>query len=477
MQGLPINFIASKAGQKNVQNEGVNQSKAPGQNVKGQEGDDVFAALLNQLTGNIKDAPIDGKVSQKGETDQNELVQTLLANADKNGIHFTQADVKSAVKLASANTNLDELIQSLKNPSSEASFSPEEFESAKLNLKQLKSGQIDPAQIEGGEEVYTDEVETKLASPLDFLIKETKPKSGNETSLNMKGEKNPEVLKGFVSSEDFVGLKKEQKDISTLKNNVGESDKVSNLELSSLFKKNIVSNPYAASKTGVLNDGLIKTTRDLAFGEKKSKIGVDELKSPELKVASDLSLVKESFIPNVTAVNGNNNNNNMEVANGQNVLDLSKINSANTNEIIKNISNYIEQNQVMNKDSLDLNVHHEELGNFKIQVSRNQSDNKNMMDMQIVTTTAEGHEFFAKNEISLMKTLSQAGIQLQDFKIVAGSESSNLAQSDSRQNNQSQGQGQSNQKDFSGMNQDRNNGSERRKELWEEARGYQRFGA
>ena len=479
MQGLPINFITQKLGQKNVQSESVNANKAGKSegNLEagiGEEGN-LFANLLSKLTSEHKEISIDGKKpSSKNANPEN--IEALLEEVQKNGIHFDQNDLNKAVKLASANTNLDELIRSLKNPST--GQAPVEFESAKLQLN--GTNQQIPV---GNEEVITDEVDTKLASPLDFLMKESKPKLENETSLN-KLDKNSEVLKGFVSSEDFIGLKKDSKEIGKEagKENLlaklsksEEGDKLSNLELSSIFKKNnIVSNPYAAGKTGVMSDHVIKNTRDLAFNDKKSNINSDELKNSDLKVSSELSLIKESFIPQVNATNTNNS---VEVANAGNVLDLSKLNTSNTNEIIKNISNYIEQNQIMNKDSLDLNVHHDELGSFKIQVTKNSADNKAGMDMQIITTTAEGHEFFARNEIPLMKTLSQAGIQLQDFKIVSSNETMSFAQSDSRQNGQSQSQGQMNQKDFMGQNPDRNNGSERRKELWEEANRNFRFGA
>jgi hypothetical protein len=84
------------------------------------------------------------------------------------------------------------------------------------------------------------------------------------------------------------------------------------------------------------------------------------------------------------------------------------------------------------------------------------------MDMQITTTTAEGHEFFMKNETGLLKNLSQAGIQFSDLRIVSGGESSSFAQNDSRQS----GNSQYNQapKEFMSFDSgDSSNGSQRRK--------------
>ena len=161
------------------------------------------------------------------------------------------------------------------------------------------------------------------------------------------------------------------------------------------------------------------------------------------------------------------------------VLDLSKMSPSNTDALIKKISDYIEQSQVGNKDSIDLTVRHDSLGQFKIQVNKPMGSQSLPMDMQITTTTAEGHEFFMKNEVSLMKNLSQAGIQLSDLRIVSGADSSSFAQNDSRQQSNQSQYGQAGQKE--NMNFDSGNfseGSQRRRELWQEARAnQQRYGA
>ena len=147
-------------------------------------------------------------------------------------------------------------------------------------------------------------------------------------------------------------------------------------------------------------------------------------------------------------------------------------------KIIKKISDYIAQEKVGNSDSLDLTVKHDSLGQFKIQVNRPAGNNQ-PMDMQITTTTSEGHDFFMKNEIGLMKNLSQAGIQLSDLRIVSEGGSASFAGNDSRQNN-SQNGSQFAGKEFMSFEAsgDSSQGADRRRELWQQARNHQqRYGA
>jgi hypothetical protein len=138
-------------------------------------------------------------------------------------------------------------------------------------------------------------------------------------------------------------------------------------------------------------------------------------------------------------------------------------------------------------------VKHESLGEFKIQVSKmpNQSMNQgqSLIDMQITTSSKEGHDFFVKNELSLMKNLNQAGINLSDLRIISSmTEATPFGQSDSRQSSSFGQNSDGTEKKFMSFesnsftgqsagesNTGSGNGSERRKELWEEYQ--QRYGA
>ena len=113
----------------------------------------------------------------------------------------------------------------------------------------------------------------------------------------------------------------------------------------------------------------------------------------------------------------------------------------------------------------------------------NQSMNQglNQIDMQITTTSKEGHDFFVKNEVSLMRNLNQAGINLSDFRILSSSsEAGAFGQSDSKQSSSFHQNADGSEKQFASFDSqsftgDSSNGSERRKELWQEYQ--ERFGA
>ena len=364
-------------------------------------------------------------------------------------------------QIAATGSNLDHLLNSLKSKQNESS-------NGELNLKNSPEEKKSP----------------KASSPLDFLLnkgqdaKLVKPEVGMNTSEAKASELNS--LLG-LSSEEFVGQLKVGDGKNSKVNaqtQLGEgqiaSNKLGNDELSQFVQKNMNQNMKAyGQKQNLLNDHLIKSPKDLLTKDKKSIGSIDELKTPDMKIGADLSQIKESFLPI---------NNKAEVQNQvqteTKVLDLSKMSPSNTDALIKKISDYIEQSQVGNKDSIDLTVRHDSLGQFKIQVNKPVGAQSLPMDMQITTTTAEGHDFFMKNEVSLMKNLSQAGIQLSDLRIVSSADSSSFAQNDSRQSNQSQ-YGQAQQKES--MNFESGNfseGSQRRKELWQEARAnQQRYGA
>ena len=229
-------------------------------------------------------------------------------------------------------------------------------------------------------------------------------------------------------------------------------------------------------KQDLLNGNIIRSPKDLANRDSKSKVNTDELKSPDMKIAAELTGLKEAMIP---VMQKQEQSQQAMTQGSEKVLDLSKVNTSNTSEIIKRISDYVAQERVANKDSLDLTVRHESLGEFKIQVNRPVGANQ-QMDMQITTTTSEGHEFFTKNEIGLMKNLSQAGIQLSDLRIVSEGGSMSFAGSDSRQNNNSQNGSQFAGKEFMSFEAsgDSSQGADRRRELWQQARNnQQRYGA
>lgn len=493
MQGLPTHLtkIASaKAGKvensplKGLVGESAGEAQETG-STPAAKGDfsSLFANMLGGDSANTTPV-VDGKTKEKekSQVDANTTSVDVLLNVKGQEQNKKQenAPLKTEVAMpADVLKNIDNLLD--KTPVDGKQVVGEKVAKTSGSIEQLLNalkGTEDSA-VEGESENTQLPVNEKTQnlkgaknqSPLDFLLKETKtPNVGMETSpeamklINTGAEE--KVSKLGLSSEDFI------KNAEAAKTAPGET----------FDPKLVVQNHMNQSmkaygqKQGLLNNNLIKNTKDLAFNDQKSKSSIDELKSPDLKIGADLSSVKESFIP---LMNKQETSQNLQTAAQPKVLDLSKINTANTNEIIKRISDYVEQSQVASKDSLDLTVRHDSLGQFNIQVNRSQGAGNQMMDMQITTNSAEGHEFFMKHEVGLMKNLSQAGIQLSDLRIVSGGEAMNFSQSDSRQSGNSQYNGDNAPREFMSFDSgDSSNGSQRRKALWEQAQqNQQRYGA
>ncbi len=145
-------------------------------------------------------------------------------------------------------------------------------------------------------------------------------------------------------------------------------------------------------------------------------------------------------------------------------LNLSNIAPGNNEELISKISDYVQQASFNNRDSLDLVVKHDALGQFNVNVNKMKGDNA--LSLQITTHASEGQKFFVDNEVELVKSLNQAGIKLADVKITSSSESSsmNSDQKNSNDNNNMFGKNQNS----SNQDQRENSDSRRRKALWEE---------
>jgi hypothetical protein len=522
MQGLPNNLltqnVATATAKVNENSSAGVNNKAATPGAKGQETGETkgaFASLFSSLLGNTE-TKVEGSTEGKSDLGKSEAVITsdskattsegkidvLLKTKDQEKNKKSEHGELSTEKVLSADVlkNINNLID--RTPLKEAALG-DKVTSASSNLDQLlktlKSGNNDSEVSENAEDsedsqdsqnINTNpgnEVRAKKASPLDFLLKESKANDvvSSESKEGKLLQINPEaVSKLGLSSEDFIGqlagMKESKEAAKDLKNSKAAA--TMNLDGEAFDPQSLVQKQMNQSmksygqKQNLLSDNIIRGPKDLASKESKLKSSIDELKTPDMKIGAELSNIKEQFIP---LTQKQEQGQNTQAQGSEKVLDLSKINTSNSNEIIKKISDYIQQGQVANKDSLDLTVKHESLGQFNIQVNKQVGGSNSPMDMQITTTTAEGHDFFMKNEIGLMKNLSQAGIHLSDLKIVSESGSSSFAGNDSRQSNNSQSGSQSGREFMSfEASGDSSHGSDRRKELWQEARNnQQRYGA
>ncbi|EPZ52371.1 hypothetical protein M902_1977 [Bacteriovorax sp. BAL6_X] len=114
------------------------------------------------------------------------------------------------------------------------------------------------------------------------------------------------------------------------------------------------------------------------------------------------------------------------------VLDLSNV--SNADQMIKEVTNYIEMNRIENGKSLQVLVKHNELGHFNVTANK---DANGMIALNIETTTIEAKEFFKENEVKLLKNLDMKGVRVADFKIhtaTSGQMSDTASQSESFKN-------------------------------------------
>ena len=146
------------------------------------------------------------------------------------------------------------------------------------------------------------------------------------------------------------------------------------------------------------------------------------------------------------------------------ILDLSGISSLNKQEVINQISTYIEQSYIAGADRLDVAVYHDELGTFK--VSAQKEGVGNQINIQIEVGTESAKAFFNDQEFELIKSLDHAGIKLSELKIVTSGQSfisgdQEFSQQDTLTEKGEQSFNQRSREESS------QNDSDRRKNLWQ----------
>ena len=318
-------------------------------------------------------------------------------------------------------------------------------------------------------EKQTTKVENHIAQKDIAILSDEKPLPKSESLLS----KNSDLKSLLTESTDLKNLIPKKQTFESgpvaLKNlpsevqtsallNKNKEDKLKNLEsensnLLQFQKKKMSPNKLSVGKfvkeQGQLSNSLIKNTiekleKTKEFSDKKPA-GIDSI------VENMNSKTEFKFEAPTTAK--------------PQALDLSSLNVTKSRvELIDKIADYIQQHAVTTDKSLDVNVHHDQLGKFKVLVQKDTA-NMNQMNLKISSGSEQALEFFRVNEGELLKSLDLAGIKVADFKISAGpnvalkSESSNNFNFNSEQSQHQQGQ-QKQQGD--------QNGSEKRKQLWEE---------
>ncbi len=239
--------------------------------------------------------------------------------------------------------------------------------------------------------------------------------------------------------------------------------------------------PKALSQYGKeasqLKDSLIKVNRP----------SLSEVKTPEKVTAKDslqdlMKSVSHEVQPEMMGMervseNTNSSEFNMNKGQGVQSLDLSNISASNKTELLQKVGNYIEQSYVSGQDSIEMMINHEELGQFRVQVEK--VGNNGQVNLEINTLSNQGHQFFAENEVELLKSLNQSGVKLNDFKLAPqvdflsmGDTSKSSMNSDSSSSFLGgHDRGEASSFTQSGKQGD-NRGEDRRRQLWQEARSF-----
>lgn len=146
--------------------------------------------------------------------------------------------------------------------------------------------------------------------------------------------------------------------------------------------------------------------QDLMFGESSDQLANEA--GPEVVKQVTSQIAKTQMNPASTQAK---------------VFDIGSMNeNMTTDQVISKIQDYIIQTKVGNEKQLDFSFHHKDLGKVDLLVQKGQ---QNSMNIVIGTNTAEGAQFFSQNRGELLQSLSQAGVQVNDLKLDAGSKSSN----------------------------------------------------
>ncbi len=150
----------------------------------------------------------------------------------------------------------------------------------------------------------------------------------------------------------------------------------------------------------------------------------------------------------------------------QKVVSFSNLDHTSTNKLITQISEYIDRAKFENTKTVDMVVRHEQLGEINIQAQKAKAGS-DLIEMKIQTSTPEGMKFFQTNEVDLLKSLSQNGVRLSDFKLSMTTETQNSSSSGFDKDS-SQSNGQSKFGDSTGARDQQGKDSERRRQLWNE---------
>ena len=459
---------AASAEPELLQNTKVNPELLKMLSKNGDEVTPENLANLEKLLNKSEQAQLVNPQVSDGE--KQALIRKLGVSVNKE-VKFSPEDIKN-LELAK-----DQIIAGRKSSSNVQEL----LNQIKATNIQTEGEEVIPTQGLPNNQIQMEETEERkeISSPLEFLMNGTKEKKASATGLQngiTKSEVKTNGLNKNISAEEFVQLRGNSKlgvdDKKVATNGKAEDAKL--IDLMAMNQQGMKNKSLAQTygrEQGLLQNNIISKPIDLLNKDEKVKgIGSDELKTSEFKVNNEVQSMKNDLLlGSAPLAIGAKESVETQVKTAP-TFDMVNIRSNNAEEIIKQVSDYIQQSQLAGKDQLDLTVKHQELGQFKINVSKLQG--QNTIDMQITAQSKEAHQFFVRHESELVRSLTQSGIQLADLKVVASqSEIGSSSQSQSKQFYQgSQDQNSSSKQWASFESQQFGDGRERRKELWDEYR-------
>ena len=257
------------------------------------------------------------------------------------------------------------------------------------------------------------------------------------------------------SSQDFLAQ-------HNLKNGANRAQVVSQKHAFNVFQK---------EQSVLGSDGIIKKKSHLDINKLEAKS--DSLSPEKLTTKEDNLNIFEAQATDLTKSTSKVEGSVSIVSKGTDtqVIDLNHVQSK--EQIISEITKYIETSKVQNGRELEVVVTHKDLGQFRVNAQK--SGNGELIDLKIITSTNEGNNFFNQQETNLLKALHSSGVKVSDIKISMNSADTHSSGNNSAgQNNSGNGQGFA--RDYSGGGSgSHNQGKERRQELWDQYR--ERLGA
>jgi hypothetical protein len=433
-----------------------------------------FSKLLEQMKkGGAQDADLLNLLSQNTKTSEQQALQSGL-NENLKAMMSTDGEVLSPEAI--------EALNQLEQPAEGVQL-PKEFAAGKtpgelrmsLPNQLAKQGDIKtnlPPEVAQNLENAKQEIAfekgqiNQIKTQVD--MKSTLSKAGNQTEVDAriapqlhgftpkKGNK-PAGTTQIHYSEDFMTQKIEQ-------NGSGKPKVVGNRQAMNMFKEEqsvlsdtgiIKRNSQAQMNFGKMNiDSSAKQQVSASFDKVDAVAETTQnMNQSQTDLASILASKPETTtLASVTATGAD-----------VKVLDMSQV--KNPEQLLSEISNYIETSRIQSGKELEVIVKHNDLGQFKINAQKGQGD---MIDLQIIANSEEAQSFFTKNEANLLKTLTSQGVKVADFKLTAGESSSTSSNgnnsSDSQSSGSNQNFGRSNNGDMS------NDGRQRRQQLWDQYR-------